>query len=129
MENNHAAFAPMLSFKDGFAAIEFYKSAFGAETYRVFEHEGRMHVGEMFIEGALFRLREETPKWNFLSPESLHGITVQVCIFVSDPGAMADRAVAAGATLVNPVTDWEYGYRQATIKDPFGHYWQFEKRI
>ena len=25
--------------------------------------------------------------------------------------------------------DYEYGYPQATIKDPFGHYWQIQKKI
>ena len=125
-----AAFATMLCFKDGAAAMEFYKKAFGAEEYRRFNNDdGSVHVAEMFIEGALFRLRQETPKWNFLSPETLGGITCQMCIFVADPDAMAARAEAAGATLVNPPQDYEYGYRQATIKDPYGHYWQFEKKI
>jgi PhnB protein len=129
MQNNLSAFAPMLSFKDGAAAIEFYKKAFGAVEHRRFDHEGRVHVAEMFIEGALFRLREETPKWNFLSPETLGGITCQMCMFVADPDAMAARAEAAGATIINPPQDYEYGYRQVSLKDPFGHYWQFEKKI
>jgi PhnB protein len=27
------------------------------------------------------------------------------------------------------VTDHDYGYRQGMVKDPFGHYWQIQKKI
>jgi hypothetical protein len=28
-----------------------------------------------------------------------------------------------------PTTDFDYHYRQAEIKDPFGHVWVFQKKI
>jgi uncharacterized glyoxalase superfamily protein PhnB len=42
---------------------------------------------------------------------------------------MAANAVAAGGKEISPVKDYEYGYRQGTIQDPFGHHWLLEKRI
>jgi PhnB protein len=40
-----------------------------------------------------------------------------------------NTALKAGAVEVSPAQDYEYGYRQGTIKDPFGHYWQIQKKI
>ena len=37
------------------------------------------------------------------------------------------KAIAAGATALSPVQDYEYGYRQGTIRDPFGHHWCLER--
>ncbi len=39
------------------------------------------------------------------------------------------RAVARGAVLVDPPHDWEYGERQATINDPFGHQWVLNQTL
>ncbi|MEO5682669.1 MAG: hypothetical protein ABIQ88_08505 [Chitinophagaceae bacterium] len=39
------------------------------------------------------------------------------------------NAVAAGATEISPVRDYDYGYRQGEIKDPFGHTWLIEMNI
>jgi PhnB protein len=50
-------------------------------------------------------------------------------LFVDDVDATVRTAVEAGATEINPAQDYEYGYRQATLKDPFGHYWQIQKGI
>ena len=39
------------------------------------------------------------------------------------------KAIQAGATEISPAKDHEYGYRQGMFKDPFGHYWQIQKKI
>ena len=44
---------------------------------------------------------------------------------VSIPG----QALAAGAIEISPVTDYDYGYRQGELQDPFGHHWLIEKVI
>ena len=44
---------------------------------------------------------------------------------VSDPDAVHDRAVAAGAEIVCPLTDQSYGSRDFTLRDPGGHLWAF----
>jgi PhnB protein len=38
-------------------------------------------------------------------------------------------AIKAGAVEIKPAKDYEYGYRQGEIKDPFGHHWLIEKKI
>jgi PhnB protein len=39
------------------------------------------------------------------------------------------QAIRAGAIEISQAKDYEYGYRQGMIKDPFGHYWQIQKKI
>lgn len=48
---------------------------------------------------------------------------------VEDCAATLDRAVAAGATVADPVHDWPYGERQAGITDPFGHQWVLDQTL
>jgi PhnB protein len=40
-----------------------------------------------------------------------------------------EKGIRAGATEISPVKDYEYGYRQGMFKDPFGHYWQIQKKL
>ncbi|MNL67164.1 Glyoxalase-like domain protein [compost metagenome] len=64
-----------------------------------------------------------------LEPVSAHGVTTTIGLFVPDVAAMMQKAIQAGAVEINPTTDHEYGYRQGMFKDPFGHYWQIQKKI
>jgi PhnB protein len=50
-------------------------------------------------------LSDEVPEYNAQSPSSLGGTTVGIMIYVPDVDAFAERAVAAGAQLVEPVKD------------------------
>jgi len=42
-----------------------------------------------------------------------------------DPDALHDRAVAAGAEVVQPLHDTDYGSRDFTVRDPEGNLWSF----
>jgi len=126
-EQPRTALIPMLYMKDLAAAIDFYKKAFDAvERWRI-DHEGNVHVAEMSISPVLFRLHEEVKRDNELSPSTLNATSTVIGLLVDDPDRLAARAVAAGATELSPVQDFEYGYRQGTIRDPFGHHWCLEK--
>jgi PhnB protein len=123
-------FAPHLSLKNVLAGMEFYKKAFGAiELRRWSNDDGSVHVAEMEIDGAMFYLHEETPRTRELSPETVNAVTSLIGTFVPDPHAFVQKAVSAGARELNPVTDYDYGYRQGTIADPFGHQWLIQKKI
>ena len=123
-------FAPHLAIINVLAAMEFYKKAFGAiELRRWSNPDGSVHVAEMEIEGAMFHLHEEVPRNNQLSPEKVKATTSLIGLFVPDPHAFVRRAVGAGAREANPVKDYDYGYRQGTIIDPFGHQWLIQKKI
>lgn len=129
-ESNTTFFAPMLCLKNVAEAIEFYKKAFDAiELRRWSNPDGSVHVAEMSIDGALFHMHEEVAKSSEYSAEALKGTTVVIGLFVNDVDEMTLKAVAAGAEETSPVQDYDYGYRQSGITDPFGHHWQIEKKI
>jgi uncharacterized glyoxalase superfamily protein PhnB len=48
---------------------------------------------------------------------------------VTDTAEVVERAVARGATVVDPPYDWEYGERQAVVTDPFGHQWVLNQTL
>jgi PhnB protein len=114
-----------LSVKNWDRAVEFYKAAFGAnELFRV-EGGG---VAQLSVFGAEFWVAEESPPNLNFSPESLGGCSVRMLLIVGDPAAVCERAVAAGATQVRPVTD-EYGWRLGRVVDPSGHHWEIARPL
>jgi PhnB protein len=122
------AIAPMLSVRNGIKAIEFYKAAFGAsELFRVDDASGAV-VARLSVGGAEFWLADESPEHLNFSPDSLGGGTVRMVMIVEDPDAAFERAVAAGATVVWPVSN-QYGWRLGRIVDPFGHHWEIGKTL
>ncbi len=83
----------------------------------------------MMIEDALFHLHEEVEREGELSPVTLAGTCVILGLFVANPEEVAAKAIAEGAIETNPVKDYDYGYKQGNITDPFGHHWTIEKSI
>jgi PhnB protein len=120
--------APMLSVRNGAKAIEFYKSAFGAEVaFRLDSDKGEV-VARLSVQGAEFWLADESPEHGNFSPESLGGGSARMVMIVQDPDAAFERAVQAGAAVVWPVRE-EYGWRLGRIADPFGHHWEIGKPL
>ena len=129
-DSKKVVFAPLLYIKPGISDLSFYEKAFAAlETQRWTNDDGSIHAAELSIDGSLFHLHEESPGKQLLSPGTTRGSTVVIGLFVPDVDAVISKAVAAGAELINPATDYEYGYRQGDLKDPFGHYWTIQKKL
>jgi PhnB protein len=122
------AFIPVLSISSGVTDIEFYKKAFGAiQLWRLNNSDGTAHVAAFSINGAMFRLHEEGARSS--SPDKAGSTTVTIGLTADDVHAVVEQAVSVGATVLSPVTDYPYGYRQGEIKDPFGHHWIIEKLL
>ncbi|PAW92844.1 bleomycin resistance protein [Mucilaginibacter sp. MD40] len=122
-------FAPMLIIPNGLKEVSFYNDAFGAKEIRRFSNDdGSIHVLELSLNGAIFHLHEQW-ETKLISPEKAGASTVSVNIFVDDVDAVVASAVAAGAKVTSPARDYDYGYRQADITDPYGHCWQIQKEI
>jgi len=122
------AIAPMLSVRNGARALEFYKAAFDAgELFRVDDESGSV-VARLSVGGAEFWVADESPQHFNFSPESLGGGSVRMVMTVEDPDSVFARAIAAGATVVWPVSD-QYGWRIGRILDPFGHHWEIGKPL
>jgi PhnB protein len=120
-------FAPELHIPNGTMNIDFYKNFGAAEHFCFRNDDGSIHVVELEIGGAIFHLHETMR--DALEPIRAGGVTTVIGLFVPDVEEVMQKAVHAGAVEINPTTDHEYGYRQGMFKDPFGHFWQIQKKI
>ena len=121
---------PYLTVDDGAAAIDFYVAAFGAvETMRLPDPSGRIGHAEIKIGGATIMLSDEFPDMGIVSPKTLGGASSGTLVYVEDVDAVFARAVAAGAEVVQPVTDQFYGDRSGQVRDPFGQKWSIATHI
>jgi PhnB protein len=119
-----------LTVRDGARAIDFYRDAFGAEELsRLADASGRIGHADLRIGAAYIMLADEFPEYGNKSPLTLGGSPAMIHIYVEDPDAVVDRAVGAGAQLLEPVRDQFYGDRGGRIADPFGHIWWIASRI
>ena len=110
---------PYLVAEDGPALLDFAKQAFGAEEMlRVVTPVGGVH-GEVRIGDSRLMIGGGTPGHKF--PSTLHPNALHV--YVEDADAVCQRALAAGATLIDELRDQEYGERSATVKDAAGNFW------
>lgn len=116
---------------DGAAkAIAFYEKAFGAkEMARLEGPDGKMWHACVEIAGAPVMLVDEFPDMGSLGPKARKGTSVTIHLNVPDADALAERAVAAGATLIMPVADAFWGDRYGQIEDPFGHRWSIATHV
>jgi len=118
----------MLSVRRGAQAVEFYRSALGAEVlYRIDAPDGAV-VARLSTGGAEFWVADESPEHQNFSPETLGGGTVRMVLIVENPDEAFGKAVAAGAAVVWPVAN-RHGWRIGRVVDPFGHHWEIGKPV
>ena len=63
----------------------------------------------------------EMPQYGAMGPGPTTPVVMHV--YVTDADAVFNRAVAAGATVVTPLSDMFWGDRYGKLRDPFGHEW------
>jgi PhnB protein len=111
----------MLAVSDAGAAAAWYAKALGAtELWNLGSVVG------LSIQGAPFFLGEPANnRWD--TPATLGSRTVRIEVFVDDPDAFIERAIAGGADGSVDETrdhDMPWGvHRQGGFVDPFGHLW------
>lgn len=118
---------PFLRYKDAKSAIAWLCDAFGFEQVAVYESNGYVEHAELAFGDSIVMLgskREGTPL-QLLTPQEAGGVTAGIYVAVSDPDKHHERAVAAGARVVRPLTDQDYGSREYVCLDPEGNMWSF----
>ena len=127
-------FIPHLCVSDGLAALEFYKSVFGAEAGDcMMASDGkRLMHGEIILDGHAIFLSDEFGQdegGTVKTPQTLGGTCVRITIMVDDADRIAERAVERGAQVLMPVQDMFWGARYGKIVDPFGHEWGINQQL
>ena len=115
---------PYLIIKGAAQAIDFYKRAFGAtELVHMPGPNGKVMHAEIKIGDSPIMLADEFPEMGAISPTTLKGTTFGLALYVENVDAVCAQATAAGAKVLRPLQNQFYGYRSATLEDPFGHRW------
>jgi PhnB protein len=116
---------PYLAVRDARAAIDFYRSAFGAvQKLLIEEPDGRIGHATLGIGAGEIYVADEHPEFEqIVGPETLGGTSVTIDLEVADVDAVVERAVNAGATLVRPPDHPTSGVQAGKVRDPFGHVW------
>jgi PhnB protein len=122
--------SPYLCVNGGTAALDFYKSVFGAtERMRMPAPDGRIGHAELQFGDSVIMLADEYPEMGIRSPRAVGGTPVTISVYVEDVDAVFNRAVAAGAKSLRAVETQFYGDRSGQFEDPFGHRWSVATHV
>lgn len=124
---------PRLVVRDGAAAIEFYRAAFGATELgeRFTGPDGELIHAEVRIGESVVMISDEGENAApARSPESLGGVVSAImATYWENVDAAWERAIAAGAEVLYPLENQFYGERGGRLRDPFGQQWMLSQRI
>lgn len=118
---------PCVPYRDESAALRFLTDAFGFAERAVYRDGDRIVHAELSWDGPdgtaaggiMFgSIDEEDPERQPYGRTSVHVVT-------EDPDALFARATAAGAEVVRPIDDTDYGSRAFVVRDPEGNIWSF----
>ena len=128
MADSRSSVIPALRYRDAPAAIEWLCSVLGFTRHAVYAGAGgEINHAELVLGGGMIMLgsmKEDEHGRRFKSPGELGGVeTSSAYIVVPDADAVYTRAQAAGATIVRPLQDMDYGSREFAVSDPEGHTW------
>ena len=122
-EAPRSAALPYLSVANAREAIAWYTDTFGAslvgEMYEM--DDGRIGHAELQIGDGVLYLADEYPELGLKAPNP-QASSVSLLLHVSDTDAILERAREHNAVVQREPYE-NYGSRNATIIDPFGHRW------
>jgi predicted enzyme related to lactoylglutathione lyase len=118
-----SAALPYLSVANARDAIAWYVDTFGATVVGepIVMDDGRIGHAELAIAGGVLYLADEYPEIGLKGPDPQVS-SVSLMLHVPDADATLERARQRGAQVQREPYE-NYGARNATIVDPFGHRW------
>lgn len=120
---------PSLRYKDAPAAIDWLERAFGFERHLVVPGPENTiaHAQLKLGTGMIMLGSEKKDEFGKLvsAPEADRTPPQALYVVVADADAVHDRAKAAGAEILIPLVDQDYGGRDFTCRDLEGHLWSF----
>jgi uncharacterized glyoxalase superfamily protein PhnB len=120
--------APYLFYESVGPAAEWLQTAFGfSEVVSYRDDRDDVTYAELSYAGSPIMVGRFGR--HYRNPKSTGYVSQLVFVQVDDVDAHFARAVAAGATILEPVSDKPYGMRQYTAEDPEGHRWAFGQPV
>lgn len=117
---------PILRYNDARAAIRWLCSAFGfVEIFSVPESGFYVRHAQLKLSRNLIMLGSVRPDDAIASPKVLGSATQMLAVYVEDLDAHFERARTAGAKILYPPTNTDFGSREYHVADLEGHPWTF----
>jgi uncharacterized glyoxalase superfamily protein PhnB len=124
-----APISPVFLYESPLQMMDWLERAIGfARTASYDNPDGSLAHAEMALGASHIMIgaaREEGFGKYVKTPRKLGGPSQALYVAVDDADALHARAVAAGAEIVQPLTDQDYGSRDFTLRDPEGYIWSF----
>ena len=119
---------PALRYRDAPAAIDWLCRVLGFARHAVYANpDGTIGHAELTLGGGMIMLgsqKDDEYGRGFKSPGELGGAETRSAYIVApDADEVYARAQAAGAVIVRPLKNTDYGSREFSVKDPEGHTW------
>lgn len=114
---------PYLCVANARSAIAWYTDAFGAVVVGepIVMDDGRIGHAEIMVADGVLYLADEYPELGLKAPAP-DAVSVSLMLHVADTDAALRKATEHGASVEREAYE-NYGTRNATIIDPFGHRW------
>ena len=121
------AFFPGMRYADAPAAIDWLERAFGLQRQAVYPGpDGTVAHAQLTFNGGMIMLGSyKEDVFHYKTPRQAGGVTQGVYVYVRDIEAHFARAEAAGAEIVVPLKETDYGSREYSARDLEGHLWHF----
>ena len=122
------AIIPGMHYADAPAAIDWLERAFGFRRHLVVsDGNGGIAHAQLLLDGNMIMLGSARglDEYGRKTPAEAGGVTMLISVTLDDPDAHYTRAVAAGAEIITPVADMDYGGRSYVARDCGGHVWTF----
>lgn len=120
---------PFLAIQDAASAVDFYARVFGARIVDVTEMGGVVVHADLDFGNGRLQFGEPTPAYGLVPAPEGESDCYSIAVYCADVDAVVKRAVAAGATIREPVSTFVSGDRFASIRDPFGVRWSVMSRV
>ncbi len=120
----HQTIIPALRYEDSNAAIRWLAEAFGfSEHFVVRNDEGRVEHAQLAWRGSLVMLGDLQGDMHDLPHR--HGSLSLTAESPEQVDELYEQSQRAGASVVQPLTDTDYGSHAFTVADYEGNHWHF----
>lgn len=114
--------------QDSIKALELYERVFEIQRIEVTGYETGSNEAVFTMYGTRFHMLDENPAYQLIAPKPGDPKPMWLNILVPDIQETYGKAMEAGCTEIQPVTEMEaFGASNAMIADPFGYIWMLHQ--
>lgn len=116
--------------RDSLESLRAYEAIFDVERIEVTSYERGLNEAVFTVYGTRFHLLDENPAYQLLAPKPGDPKPIWFNVVVPDIRKTYDKAMAAGCSPMQPITEAEaMGAINALFMDPFGYLWMLHEIV